>query len=230
MQKIAITEEELQTLLHTGNLPTRITDNLTEENQLPDNLQEELNDAGKLLKSTGIFSNDMVDEAVKQLEGELSENIKSNVEAAKDSLEEFINSLPDDECDCPQCSGTGERTLDDIIRDFDARNNVNQEETLPQEPKPDWASASAIPGTVEVKTVLNTRDGRRIGNAVVADLVYDVISSEVNFLIATDDGKIQIINVSDLQRLFHEPKWITRRYPDQSAESGLANYYKGFVR
>lgn len=230
MQKIVITGEELQTLLHTGNLPTRITDNLTEENQLPDNIQEELNDAGNLLKSLGIFPNDMVDEAIKQLEGELLENTKSDVDAAKESFEEFINSLPDDECDCPQCSGTGERTLDDIIRDFDARNNVNQEEALPQEPKPDWASASAIPGTVEVKTVLNTRDGRRIGNAVVADVVYDVVTTEVNFLVATDAGNVLTLNPQEIQELFHEPKWITRRYPDQSAESGLANYYKGFAR
>lgn len=230
MQKIVMTGEELQTLLHTGNLPTRITDNLTEENQLPDNLQEELNDAGNLLKSLGIFPNDMVHEAIKQLEGELLENTKSDVDAEKDSFEEFINSLPDDECDCPQCSGTGERTLDDIIRDYDARNNVNQEETLPQEPKPDWASASAIPGTVEVKTVLNTRDGRRIGNAVVADVVYDVVTTEVNFLVATDAGNVLTLNPQEIQELFHEPKWITRRYPDQSAESGLANYYKGFAR
>lgn len=230
MQKIVMTGEELQTLLHTGNLPTRITDNLTEENQLPDNLQEELNDAGNRLKSLGIFPNDMVDEAIKQLEGELLENTKSDVDAEKDSFEEFINSLPDDECDCPQCSGTGERTLDDIIRDYDARNNVNQEETLPQEPKPDWASASAIPGTVEVKTVLNTRDGRRIGNAVVADVIYDVVTTEVNFLVATDAGNVLILNPQEIQELFHEPKWITRRYPDQSAESGLANYYKGFAR
>lgn len=170
MQKIIITGEELQTLLHTGNLPTRVTD---------------------------------------------------------------------EECDCFNCSGTNERTLNDIIRDFDARNNVKEEEFLEQDKilheifrqkdKPDWASSSAIPGTVEVKTVLNTRDGRKIGNAVVADIIYDVVTTEVNFLIVTDAGNVLTINPTKIQELFHEPEWVTYRYSDKSAESGLANYYKQLV-
>jgi len=244
MRKIIITEEEAKSIKLTQQIPARVKELLEQNGETEDilltedeakiaaepQIKDKLASAGEVLKSLGL-PGAVVEEAKSRVMDDINEmRDLSDKDKATSALEEFINSLPDEEN-----NDTPFLTLDDIIANFDSRmgNTPNgqltdlglDENQFFDEPLPEWASARAIPGTVEVKSVLPTRDGRHIGNGIVADIIYDVNTGEANFLVCTDAGNVIRLNTKEIQELFHEPKWVSKRYLDRSAEQGLANYY-----
>lgn len=148
-------------------------------------------------------------------------------------LQEATESLLSFGFDPDSVATTMSTIKDDIFKQLNQNKSQNKP-TKSSNPdkvdKPHWASGSVTSGTIEVKSVLNTRDGRVIGNAVVADIVYDFVEDKVNyFLIVTDAGDVLTINLAVIKELFHMPKWVTKRYPSKSAEKGLAEYYKNIA-
>lgn len=73
---------------------------------------------------------------------------------------------------------------------------------------PPWAIGRARPGQYDqLGAQLPTRDGRRIGNAVV--IAVGVESHGISTTeIETDAGTRKRLTVGELRELFHEPEWI----------------------
>lgn len=70
-----------------------------------------------------------------------------------------------------------------------------------EEPLPEWAAKRSDGTYMEVGAQLCTRDGRKIGNAVVIDV------QEPYAEIVTDVGTIITFTREELQEFFHEPEW-----------------------
>ena len=96
-------------------------------------------------------------------------------------LQEATESLLSFGFDPDSVATTMSTIKDDIFKQLNQNKSQNKP-TKSSNPdkvdKPHWASGSVTSGTIEVKSVLNTRDGRVIGNAVVADIVYDFGSGD----------------------------------------------------
>jgi len=71
--------------------------------------------------------------------------------------------------------------------------------------QPPWATGGAR-GYLEVGAQLSTRDGRRIGNAVVLEVMPSCKGASAR--IWTDAGNDLVLNEAELDELFHEPEWL----------------------
>lgn len=72
---------------------------------------------------------------------------------------------------------------------------------------PPWATGAAR-GYLEVGAQLCTRDGRRIGNAVVLQVMPTCKGTAAR--IYTDAGTDLVLNEAELEELFHEPEWLMK--------------------
>lgn len=81
------------------------------------------------------------------------------------------------------------------------------------EPLPHWAESQiewGVNGYLCERAQLCTRDGRKIGNAVIVKIEP---LTEWVFTVITDAGNTLILNIEELQELFHPPKFIMHRAP-----------------
>ena len=100
----------------------------------------------------------------------------------------------------------------------------------PRDFRPDWAIGKAS-GYMEVGAQLPTRDGRRVGNAVVLFLETRDIGGETLELAQaiTDAGTEITFTLAELEGQFHPPTWVMkpedapglRKYP------GMMNLFGG---
>lgn len=70
------------------------------------------------------------------------------------------------------------------------------------EPLPSWAISKSNGCYMEIGAQLRTRDGRKIGNAVVVSV------DEAGAIIVTDAGSRMPLTESELEGLFYPPEWI----------------------
>lgn len=74
------------------------------------------------------------------------------------------------------------------------------------EPIPPWACGYAYAYT-DVGAQLCTRDGRRVGNAVVLSVTNDVA------VVITDAGNKFSLKLTELEELFHKPRYVMKQTP-----------------
>lgn len=114
---------------------------------------------------------------------------------------------------------------DQIINQILANYGLKEETTAPL---PDWAERQWEGVRLERMTQLSTKDGRRTGNAVIFDIVFDFASSEAQFWIITDAGNILKLNFREVMQMFHEPTLVLNDYPnneDGQVDDILEDFY-----
>ena len=81
---------------------------------------------------------------------------------------------------------------------------------------PPWATGRASGSFAQVGAQLCTKDGRRIGNAVVVSVDQRLVDQSVKVVveIITDIGTRLILTPSELAEFFHTPEWLmdTQRF------------------
>lgn len=88
----------------------------------------------------------------------------------------------------------------------DERHYKDLNELLPY-----WASGYAR-GEFLVGAQLCTKDGRKIGNAVITDIIYDEHLEYEIFLVRTDFGNKKSLLLEEMREYFYPPKYIVREY------------------
>ena len=75
---------------------------------------------------------------------------------------------------------------------------------------PEWAIAKCPPGTWPVGAQLPTKDGRRIGNAHIIDIMPAKWQLGVDaYQIITDAGNRMVYTLEELMDAFHPPQWVS---------------------
>ncbi|HHL35190.1 MAG TPA: hypothetical protein ENJ30_12575 [Desulfobulbaceae bacterium] len=103
-------------------------------------------------------------------------------------------------------------------------------------PLPDWAERFSNGGYFEEGAQLRTRDGRKIGNAVVSEIVYDPERSEKVATVVTDVGTVVHLSKDGLEDLFYPPVYVmaeklmpARGFLCRNATSKSIGKYSGWV-
>lgn len=78
-----------------------------------------------------------------------------------------------------------------------------------EEPLPPWA-IDVYKGVLVPGLQLSTRDGRRVGNAVIIETGerYSIFKSWEVSTVVTDIGNKLELSTQELWELFHEPEWV----------------------
>jgi hypothetical protein len=85
---------------------------------------------------------------------------------------------------------------------------MNPNDTTGPEPLPPWVDRAAIGNFQEDGAILETRDGRRIGNATL--VLY--WSCAKNARIVTDAGTWMTLTEGELAEFFYPPRYIRRGF------------------
>ncbi len=90
----------------------------------------------------------------------------------------------------------------------------NQHDIIPK-----WASGYAHGNYMQKGAQLSTKDGRKIGNAVVVGFFEEIICQQVDgdyfylpetATVITDFGNRLMLNIIELEQLYHPPKWVMK--------------------
>ncbi len=79
----------------------------------------------------------------------------------------------------------------------------------PDNQLPPWAGRAATGAYLEVGAILPTRDGRKIGNAVVIAAWHGDGSKG---RILTDAGSVLLLSLGELREFFHEPIFVRKGF------------------
>lgn len=71
---------------------------------------------------------------------------------------------------------------------------------------PPWATGLTN-NFLEVGAQLCTKDGRKIGNAVVTEIDFSKYLDQTVATIITNAGTTILLNEAELRELFHQPQW-----------------------
>lgn len=93
-----------------------------------------------------------------------------------------------------------------------------------EEPLPEWAAELADDTRLQRMQQLYTRDGRRTGNATIAEIVYLHKYLEAQFIVATDAGNIMKMTYNEVCELFEFGKYIMKEFPNEIIYSRLKEY------
>ena len=83
---------------------------------------------------------------------------------------------------------------------------VSDAATPQQEPRPSWATGTTT--TLAPGAQLCTKDGRKIGNAVITGEAVEHISGRFVWPVTTDAGTTLYLNDSEIDELFWPPQWL----------------------
>ena len=83
---------------------------------------------------------------------------------------------------------------------------VSDAATAPQEPWPCWATGPTT--TLAPGAQLCTKDGRKVGNAVITGEAVEHISGRFVWPVTTDAGNTLYLNDSEIDELFWPPQWL----------------------
>lgn len=73
---------------------------------------------------------------------------------------------------------------------------------------PEWA-IKRYEGVLEMGTQLPTKDGRRVGNAHIIDIMPAMSAHfQTAYTVLTDAGNRLVLTVDEIKELFHEPMWV----------------------
>jgi hypothetical protein len=92
------------------------------------------------------------------------------------------------------------------------KRNLSPEQIQIGEWLPEWAKSVANGDYTLPNAALQTRDGRRSGNAVLvglSELQWD--SVKLTYLVVTDAGNIMHLNLNELKELFYPPEWVMEK-------------------
>ncbi len=192
--------EEIRTMLGDDNQCT-CPDCMAAKNKIK-KAEEQL----KINSSFPDFMNQMLETFGQAIKHETKE-----IEDERDNLTKLENDLKLDEEFLKEYE-TSDPERFDISK---AYANFDQELT---EPMPSWALCPSIPGTIEDMSQLLTRDGRRIGNAVIFKIDYSSQHNLTLFHIVTDAGNILTLTFNEMNEMFYEPKWIMKALPNDDSE------------
>lgn len=147
----------------------------------------------------------------------------------------------DDPCSYPDCDCFPDQTDDGLsnlvpgpaLVDF--LNEVfGGEEQLEMDIEtmfmPSWASRRVNPDMLETMTHLSTRDGRKIGNAVIFDITFNRAIEETFFHVITDACNILSLTYYELGEYFHAPEFIAVDFPNNdAAEEAIMKWYEARI-
>jgi len=178
--------------------------------------------------------------------GELTQEAATIVNAIINGDYSVINRFSDDmgkaqpdlseQCDDPECPCHDE---DDFRASPEAQKAAYNEVEDPfinwllglnmeEEQLPEWAECKASERHLERMTQLCTKDGRRTGNGVIFDIVFDYLSGEAQFWIITDARNIIKLTFKEVMELFHEPTLVMNDYPnndDGTVDELIEDFY-----
>lgn len=93
-------------------------------------------------------------------------------------------------------------------------------------PLPPWATGEAHGDYTLVGAILPTKDGRRVGNAIVARSlgVFIGVQNDLEvFLVVTDSGNGMKVTIREMADQFYPPRWVSRVWD----HPGVLRYYAG---
>lgn len=100
-----------------------------------------------------------------------------------------------------------------------SEEEINAE--LVNELLPDWAVSTADPDTIEIMQNLTTKDGKRTGNATIADIRLKRYKNQryhtTLVSVITDAGSHMLLTVGELFELFEPGNFILKRFPFEDA-------------
>jgi hypothetical protein len=208
---IPMTQTEMQAYVLNGTIPAHFPDGLREamgneamRKSITDGIDMDQMDGGAFVERGPDRDEESFKKFMDEVFGEDEDDVRTNIDGK-------------DDCPCPMCSarraifGSNDVTPKVKPDTGESTTNTSNDVAPPEDELPEWA-AGRYTGTIIEMTQLQTRDGRRVGNATVFDISANAFGATIH--VVTDAGNIMSLSLNEVLEFFHEPEYILLDLPN----------------